>query len=223
MDLKNAIIHRHSVRHYTDEIVSDNVKQQIEQEIIKCNNEGDLNISVVWDNPSVFSNFLTHYGKFKGVKNYFILAGKKSKDLHEKLGYYGERLVILAQTLGLNTCWVALNYSKISAKKHGGLQNGDKVVCVISLGYGKTQGVMHRFKNPDKLIEVKGEMPEWFKNGFEMAKYAPTAMNQQQWKLTLKGDKVKAKALLGPYSKVDLGIVKYHFEVGATKDSSIWE
>ncbi|MBO5927361.1 MAG: nitroreductase, partial [Clostridia bacterium] len=84
-------------------------------------------------------------------------------------------------------------------------------------------GVMHRFKNPDNLIEVKGEMPEWFKNGFEMAKYAPTAMNQQQWKLTLKGDKVKAKALLGPYSKVDLGIVKYHFEVGANKDSSIWE
>ncbi len=223
MNLENAIIHRHSVRNYTEEPIQIGIREKIEEEVKKCNIEGDLNISVVWDNPSVFSNFLTHYGKFTGVRNYFILAGKKSKDLHEKLGYYGERLVILAQALGLNTCWVALNYSKNSAKKHGNLKDGEKVVCVISLGYGKTQGVTHRFKNPEKLSKASGEIPEWYKKGFEMARYAPTALNQQQWRLTLKGDKVKAEALFGPYSKVDLGIVKYHFEVGSKKDSSIWE
>jgi hypothetical protein len=37
------------------------------------------------------------------------LIRKKSDDLDEKVGYWGEQLVLLAQTLGLNTCWVGLS------------------------------------------------------------------------------------------------------------------
>lgn len=51
---------------------------------------------------------------------------------------------------------------------------------------------------------------------------APTAMNQQKFTFTLKGDKVRADAGLGFYAKVDLGIVKYHFELGAQRTGEVW-
>ena len=49
-----------------------------------------------------------------------------------------------------------------------------------------------------------------------------TAMNQQKFRFTLNGNQVSAKAGIGFYAKVDLGIVKYHFEVGAGKTGWEW-
>ena len=60
------------------------------------------------------------------------------------------------------------------------------------------------------------------KKGVEAALLAPTAVNQQKFYLTLDGNKVKAKAGLGPCAKMDLGIVKYHFELGAGKENFEW-
>ena len=47
---------------------------------------------------------------------------------------------------------------------------------------------------------------------------APTAVNQQKFLFTLNGDEVTAKATGGVYSRIDLGIVKYHFEVGSGRE-----
>ena len=51
---------------------------------------------------------------------------------------------------------------------------------------------------------------------------APTAMNQQKFLISYEDKKVNAKSLGGFYSKVDLGIVKYHFEVSAGKENFDW-
>ena len=48
---------------------------------------------------------MAKYGKFRGVNSYVVVAGQKADDLEERVGYYGEHLVLFAQTLGLNTCW----------------------------------------------------------------------------------------------------------------------
>ena len=48
------------------------------------------------------------YGTFSGVKNYLVMAAPKGREWEEKVGYYGEKIVILAQSLGLNTCWAGL-------------------------------------------------------------------------------------------------------------------
>ncbi len=58
---------------------------------------------------------MAHYGKFSGVKNYVAIIGAKSSDLEEKCGYYGEKIVLKAQQMKLNTCWVAITYKKIKA------------------------------------------------------------------------------------------------------------
>ena len=44
-------------------------------------------------------------------------------------------------------------------------------------------------------------------------------MNQQKFVIGYDGKDVSIKAKKGFYSKVDLGIVKYHFEVGAGKEN----
>lgn len=221
MNLIEAMNLRHSVRQYIDKPLEDDVISALRKEIDEINKESGVHIQLVTNEPRAFDSFMAHYGKFSGVKNYIALIGKKGSDLDEKCGYYGERLVLLAQQLGLNSCWVAMTYSKIkSAYK---ISNGEKLCVVIALGYGKTQGAAHKSKPMEKVINVNGSVPQWFKNGVKAALLAPTAMNQQKFILSLNGNKVSAKAGRAFYSKVDLGIVKYHFEVGAGKENFIWE
>ena len=81
------------------------------------------------------------------------MIGKKSDDLDEKLGYYGERLVLEAQALGLNTCWVGLTYSKQA--EHLTIGKDEKLVCVIALGYGATQGVTHRIMRCRRMVPCR--------------------------------------------------------------------
>ena len=179
-----------------------------------------MHIQLIANEPKAFDGFMAHYGKFSGVTNYIAIIGKKSADLDEKAGYYGERLVLKAQQLGLNTCWVAMTYSKI--KTAYSIAPGEKLCIVISLGYGKNQGVPHKSKSFDAVTQVDGSVPDWFRKGIEAALLAPTAMNQQKFKFYLDGDTVSAKAGMGFYSKIDLGIVKYHFEIGAGKENFHW-
>ena len=137
MDLMEAMRARHSVRSYQDKPIEEEKITAIQREIDLCNREGNLHIQLVTDEPKAFDGFMAHYGKFSRVKNYLAMIGPKSDDLEEKAGYYGERLVLLAQSLGLNTCWVALTFSKGKVPTKAG--KDEKLVCVISLGYGETQ------------------------------------------------------------------------------------
>lgn len=221
--MQDAIIARHSVRKYADKPIETTKVATLRAEIEKLNIESGLNIQLVLDEPRCFSSGMWKYGQFSGVKNYFVMAGPKGKEAEEKIGYYGEKMVLLAQTLGLNTCWVGLTYKKIPGTYT--LRDGDIVHCVISLGYGTTPGVQHPLKPVEQFYESEGLPPKWFQSGMEAAMLAPTAVNQQKFKLILHdGNKVEAKTLfsMAGYTNIDLGIVKYHFEVGAGKDCFTW-
>ncbi|MDD6201399.1 MAG: nitroreductase family protein [Lachnospiraceae bacterium] len=219
MNLEEAMKLRHSVRQYENKPLEAEIIAALQSEIAVCNQEGDLHIQLVTNEPKAFDGFMAHYGKFSGVTNYIAMIGKKD-GLDEKCGYYGERLVLLAQQLGLNTCWVAMSYSKI--KTAFVIDKGEKLCVVIALGYGSTQGIAHKSKPINEVIKTQEPMPEWFKNGVNAALLAPTAMNQQKFLLIRNGSEVLAKAGIGFYTKVDLGIVKYHFEIGAGKENFNW-
>lgn len=209
MDIFETIKLRHSVRQYESTPVETGKRNILINEVNKINKESHLNIQILFDEPKCFDSLMAHYGKFSSVQNYIALVGRKSPELAEKCGYYGERLVILAQSLGLNTCWVAMTHGKSMAK----VQNNEKQVCLISLGYGKNQGVPHKSKPIEQLTELQGNMPEWFRKGMEAVMLAPTAMNQQKFIFSLSGEEVFARISgTGFYTKTDLGIVKYHFE-----------
>ncbi len=213
MDLLEAMKARHAVRQYTDQKIEQETIEELQREIEACNQEGAIHIQLVTDEKEAFGGTMGHYGNFVGVQNYIALIGTKDKSLDEKIGYYGERIALKAQQLGLNTCWVAMTFSKRKCRVK--INEGEKMVCVLSLGYGKTQGVPHKSKDIRELCGFEGEMPEWFQKGMEAAALAPTAMNQQKFMISLKNDIVSAKKTGGFYSDVDLGIVKYHFELGS--------
>ena len=209
--INEAIRNRHSVRSYSDGKIEKEKVDELRKAIEECNRSSGLNIQLITEEPTAFDSFMAHYGKFSGVRNYIAMFGKKGED--ERIGYYGEKLVLLAQSMGLNTCWVALTYSK--GKAACTVLPGEKLVCVISLGYGLTQGVPHKSKPLESLCKTDGSMPEWFRRGMEAALLAPTAMNQQKFMLSLAGNTVSAKAGMGFYTKLDLGIVKCHVELAA--------
>ena len=224
MDLIEAIKSRHSVRHYTEKPIEQEKLEQLKQLVAENNAQSGLHIQLVTDEPRSFGeSMLARYGKFSNVKNYFAMIGKKNDHLDETVGYYGERLVLEAQRMGLNTCWVGLSYKKIGSALD--IADGEKLVCVISVGYGATQGVDHKRKAPNKVSETDIKTtPQWYKQGVACALLAPTAINQQKFKFNLHdGNKVSVKAGLGFYSKVDLGIVKYHFEIGAGVKNFEWD
>ena len=228
MKYEQAMLERHSVRQYEDKPIPDAVLTELEREIAACNAEGDLHIRLFTQEPKAFGGLMAHYGNFSGVKNYFALFGKKSPSLNERAGYYGERLVLCAQEAGLNTCWVALTVSKRQVKKQFRPQRGEKLACVIALGYGKTQGKAHRGKTFEQVTAFEDaaaekDPPAWFVRGVEFALLAPTAVNQQKFYITLtKENKVLAERTGGFYGDIDLGIVKYHFELAAGKENFEW-
>ena len=228
MTLLEAIQARHSVRKYKDEPISEDILAILRNKVWEVNREAGLHVQLVTGEPKAFSGLIC-YGTFSGVTNYFVMAGKKGDDLDEKIGYYGEQLVLLAQTLGLNTCWAGVSYSKIPGTYD--LEDGEKIGCYIALGYGQIQGSGHKVKDIREISNASDLTPKWFRKGVDAALLAPTAVNQQKFYLEYVGfkdfsklPKVAAKpvfSMIG-YSKMDLGIVKYHFELGAGKENFEW-
>lgn len=222
MDFLQAIDDRHSVRRYTPMPLGDELVERLRDAVDECNAQSGLHIQLVLDEPKAFDCWLARYGKFSGVTHYFAMIGDKGIErFDEQIGYYGEYLVLLAQTLGLNTCWVGLSYTKIPEALDLGVN--EKLRCVIALGHGAEAGKKHHSKPIEKVVECEGEMPTWFKDGVVAALKAPTAINQQKFKFSLLGDhQVRARAGLGFYAKVDLGIVKRHFEIAAGIENFSW-
>lgn len=220
MDLLEAIKNRHSVRQYSDKAVDEETRALLSRFVDGCNRESGLHMQLVFDEPKAFGGRMASYGNFSGVRNYIAVVGRKDSDLDEKCGYYGEKIVLYAATLGLDTCWVGLTYKNTGAAEVG---SGEKLRLVIALGYGTGEYKSHKIKTREEVMKTGAEVPEWFVRGVDAALLAPTAMNQQKFKFILhNGNKVEAKAGIGFYSKVDLGIVKYHFETGAGKDNFAW-
>ena len=222
MDIYEALKARHSVRSYKDRKITGYVKEELESFIDECSEKSGIYIKLFADEPKAFGGIISRYGKFVNVKNYILIAGKRGERLDEMCGYYDEKIVLKAQTLGLNTCWVGLTYNKSAIPYKPKI--GEKICCVIAIGYGVSEGVPHSQKNINDVSFAEGTPPQWFINGVKAALLAPTALNQQMFFFELIDEnKVKATACRGFYTKIDLGIAKYHFELGAGKENFTWK
>lgn len=217
-----ALRNRHSIRKYEDRPLDTEVIDALQKEIANLNEEGDLHIQLVTDEPKAFKGFLS-YGSFSNVNNYIMVVGRRSESLEYRAGYYSEKLVLFAQKLGLSTCIVGLTYKKVDGAFE--IAKDDKVVVCISIGYGAEEGRKHKVKTPQQVSNIGPESPEWFARGVEAALMAPTAVNQQKFFFEyIFPDKVRPKkgtSIVG-YTKIDLGIAMYNFEVGAGKENFEW-
>lgn len=228
MTIQEAIEARHSVRAYKGQPLAADVVEVLEEKISELNEKGHLHMQLIRNETKAFQGKLAKYGKFRGVNDYIVMAGQKADDLDERIGYYGEQLVLLAQTLGLNTCWVGLSYSKVPGTYV--LEAGEVIEAYISIGYGETQGVSHKIKRVEQVSNANDLTPSWFRQGVEAALLAPTAVNQQKFFFEYipardgKPVRVLAKrnfSLIG-FTQMDLGIAKCHFEIRAGKENFEW-
>lgn len=219
MTIKEAMESRHTVRRYTDRVLSRETVSRLESRLAENNERYGLGMKLVTENTEAFQTVIKLV-LAKGVRNYIVLAGRAGED--ERLGYCGCDVMLYAQTLGLNTWWVGGTYSKKGVRKTAGLSEGQGLAGIIAVGYGATQGVPHKSKRAEDISAYRGDAPEWFTRGVEAVLLAPTALNKQAFRITGEGDIVNMTCDNGIFSGVDLGIGKYHFEVGAGRENFRW-
>ncbi len=207
-----AIRARHSVRNYREQRIEQEKIGLLEAMIAECNEKGNLHLQFIEDAGKTFNKLLNKAMGLGSAPSVIACVGPDDELLAERIGYYGEKIVLYAQTLGLNTCWAGtFNPKNVMAE----IRDGERLVIVIAIGYGQNAGKDHKSKTEDQVSKAKGERPEWFDFGVEMALLAPTAINQQKFEICLEEDgTVTFTDLGGVHSKTDLGIVRYHFEAG---------
>jgi hypothetical protein len=213
---REAILARHSVRNYTEQKIEADKVELIREKIRELNAEGTLHLQFMEDAGNTYNRLLNRAMGLASAPSVIACVGPDGEDLEERIGYYGEKLVLYLQKLGLNTCWAGtFNQKNIGAE----VAAGEKLVISIAVGYGQTPGNVRRSKTLDQVAVAEKEMPEWFRNGVEMALLAPTAINQQKFEIRLKDDDtVEFIDKGGVFSQVDLGIIKCHFEIGASEE-----
>ena len=215
MTVPEAINARHSVRAYRDEPIEEEKRQQLDQFAEACNQASGLHIFIRYDDPDGFDSRLAHYGHFRNVRNYVVLAGKKGPEFDYRCGYNGEKIVLFAQQLGLNTCWAALTFNKRKVREL--IPEGETLCMVIALGYGETQGSPRKSRTAAEVTE-NSTNETWFAQGIDAALKAPTAVNQQKFAFGVRDGEVIARVKgFGSLTRVDLGIAAYHFEAASGK------
>ena len=227
-DIFRVMQNRHDVRGYTDEPISAEAAARLQEEIDAANEIGGLHIQLIQDDPKGISGFMAAYEQFKNVNNYIVMLGPNTPRLDEQCGYFGEHLVLIAQQLGLNTCWAGLGFNR----KRAGYQrhDGERAAVAIAIGHGRNQGASKEMKSAGDISNLSADSPEWFRKGIEAVRLAPTVLDEQGIRLDLLDDcnpdgrrhvRIMA-APKGHFNYVDFGIAKYHFEAIAGRENFVW-
>lgn len=220
-----TIRERHSVREYDGKPLSRAEFDALIAVVEECARESGLDIQLVGNNPEVF-NVIARFGLIRGCRTHvaFVVDDAKAGDVaaDEAIGYWGQKIVLAAQDMGLNTCWCALCLRR---KSHAVVAPGKKIRLIIAVGHGKTQGFSRKTKSVEALSSVEcAKAPAWFAAAMEAAQLAPTAMNNQNFKITLLSDgkTVRIDAPQSGLNVIDEGIVRCNFEIAANEAGADW-
>jgi len=227
-DLFRVMQNRHDVHSFTDEPIADDVLARLREEIAAANEISGLNIQLVLDDPKGISGFMAAYAQFKNVNHYLALVGPNTTRLDELCGYFGEHLVLIAQQLGLNTGWAGLGFNRKKGKFTK--REGERAAVAIAIGHGTNQGASADAKPASEISNLAADSPEWFRQGIEAVRLAPTVMDEQGIRIDLLDEASKdgrrhVRAIAsdkGHYNYVDYGIARYHFEMIADLKNFMW-
>ena len=226
MNTREAINIRCSRRTYLPEYLREKDAKPLFQMIREINKEQGLHLQLITDEGNI-SKIKMSYGMFKNVHGFIAMAGRKDDpDLKEKLGYYGEKLVLLAAATGLGTCWVGSTYKKDSCVCD--LEQGESLEAVITVGYVEADKrtkekmissfVKKKGKKADQMLRAEEQVPDWIMQGMEAVEKAPSALNAQPVEFQWKDGKLTAHVTIkNGFEEIDMGIAKLHFELGTEK------
>lgn len=216
-EMKNRVSHRR----FLAQPLSNEDLITMERLIDQVNRKSGLHFTLICDRHDIFAGHLT------GAPSYIMLTGSAG-DPHaeEKCGYYGQLLVLFANAMGLSTCWVGGTYDRNTCLAR--LGKGERLVCVIALGYSASTASSHAPHRSTKTIaqlsDAPSDAPEWFFDAVAAVQLAPSAMNRQgvcfRWMEdgSVQGISTDNES----FSMVDLGIAKLHFELGSRGGDWEW-
>lgn len=216
--MREAIINRISRRSYQRTPMAAELVERICAGIEELNRASGLSFAFVEDAGEAFNAMRKSYGLFSGVRSVVVLKGPTSlPDLAEKIGYYGEQLMLDLTDLGLGTCWVGGTFDR----KHFAIPEGETMLCVMPVGHVAGQsvkeklirGAVSRKRKPvsQRLIGYENA-PEWVLDAMEAVRLAPSAVNGQKPVFAWADGVVTASVEAShDMDLVDLGIAKFHF------------
>ncbi|MCL2023177.1 MAG: nitroreductase [Oscillospiraceae bacterium] len=233
MTVTEAINHRISRRKYLATPMSAEQLAKLSGLIEQYSEEENIRFELVSECESAFDGLSKSYGMFNGVNSCIALI-KTGDDptAVERLGYYGELLVLHATAMNLGTCWVAGTFSKKDLPLE--ITENEELMCLITIGNVPEKnslkekffrGVTHRkSKTAQEMYTADKTPPAWFLAGMEAVVKAPSAVNKQPVMFSFKDGEVAAKVgdLSKTYSALDFGIAKLHFQFGAGGGSWAW-
>ena len=184
----------------------------------------------------VFKGAIGSYGKVKGARVFVAFIGDaKDPNILEKIGYFGESIILEATARGFGTCWVGGYFRPDIVSSVVSITGGEKIFAVTPVGYplesySREEKWMRMFINAHKRLPatqlVTGleleKWPDWVDEAIKVARLAPSAHNNQPWEFNIGFDTVtisvsQKRGKLKSFNRMDCGISLLHLELGAQK------
>lgn len=240
MELIEAIEKRISCRAFTDQQIETEKVEALAADIERINREGGLHFQLYGPREDGTAIDMAA-NMFAGNPPYYAaLVGEVGPLPEERLGYFGEQLVLHATQLGLGTCWVASTYNAETTRAE--LAAGEKLHDVVPIGYApakmpmKQRTIRAGIRARDKKLEAMwqgpvpfNQAPEWIQAAIAAVHKGPSAVNCQPVVFVQDGEGEPVRATVPEVRRgleyTDMGIAKYHFEVAAASCGVIgsWE
>ena len=237
---------RSSVRTYRNQPLSREIREQIERYISELAGQSDARVrfQLIDSDVSLKESGakLGTYGIIKGASSFVAAAVAKeySSNNIERLGYLFEKIVLLATSIGLGTCWLGGTLKREAFARAINLKDDELLPVITPLGYAnKSMGLQDRmmriiagskkrkgwdelFYDADFQHSLSQSEASAYATALEMVRLAPSASNRQPWRI------VKARDVFDFYlsrtrgfknlfsfdiQRIDIGIAMCHFEL----------
>lgn len=241
MNVMETIRHRRSVRTFNGQALREEELQRITEAARKASNP--YGIPIEWKILEAGRSGLNS-PVISGTE--LFIAGKMRRVAHaeEAFGYAFEEIVLLAESIGIGTTWIAGTMNRSAFESAMELSEGEVMPCVSPLGYpaekmSLRETMMRKGIRADSRI---GFEKLFFEGSFDhplsrdragvlqlpldAVRLAPSAVNKQPWRAVTADGAVHfyEKMSRGFVSddgwdlqKIDLGIALCHFEKTAAE------
>jgi nitroreductase len=236
MSIIETIQQRRSVRSYTGEALSREHAESIVNYIESLEAPFGANVRIqliqtVTGNSKPVK--LGTYGWIGGAADYLALIYEAGPLAEESAAYLFEQVLLYCTGLGLGTCWLGGSFSRKDFKGQLDLKANEKLRIVSPVGYisDKKRFVEkyivgaekhHRTRKPFEstffyknfATPLSEELAGIYRQPLEMVRLAPSANNQQAWRVVLDEGVLHFYQHLSAigFSAIDLGIALCHFE-----------
>lgn len=244
---------RFSCRSYLEKTISQDLRQDLE-EFVASREPGPFGtrprfeLAAATEEDLKALRGLTTYGFIRAATGFIIGAVKPGACSLEDFGYLMEGIILRATDLDLGTCWLGGTFSKSRFAKKIGISRGESLPAVVSLGY-----IAEKPRRLDALIRrgagsdgrkpseslffdaefgkaLSAEEAGAYAAPLEMVRLAPSASNQQPWRIVRDGSlwhlylqrtpgygegRLSRFMRTADMQRIDMGIAMNHFELTA--------